>query len=251
MPRATKRYRWADRAAFRGGVLEECHRRFLALFGEPCTAAWLDGWRKLISYLVAQDTKARELRHDGSVELAARFLREQGASPDGPATGVVTAHTLQLAAEVRDALADGRRRLLPVGALPRELPKLKSSHLEVIVLLFETHSDRDGRSRWLTNLELAVISLLITPERISVDTRALQKRGKEQLAAKTITTAPSTAIDAEARKIKRARKESGDLRTVDDERWELGTASSRPLLKPVLDVGLRAPQQSGPARDSP
>lgn len=74
-------------------------------------------------------------------------------------------HTFELQNEVTEAIAEGRTGLLGVGELEPEIPKLTSSGLEVTILLFENHSDQDGRSRWLTDRELAAVSLLLSPTR--------------------------------------------------------------------------------------
>lgn len=233
MPRTEEHHAWADGKAFRAGVVAECEERFLDLFGEACTDVWLEGWRAAIAYLVKQDLRARELRHGSSVRLAAEFLAEQGAPLGTPATGVLSPHTFELLNEVTEAIAEGRAGLLGVGELEPEIPKLTSSGLEVTILLFENHSDRDGRSRWLTDRELAVVSLLLSPNRISVDRSELQRQdGEEPRATRAITVAPITAVVAEAKSIKRARAESGELQTRDDKDFMIGRA--RPLPRPVL-----------------
>ena len=233
MPRTGQHYAWADRNAFRAGVVADCEERFLDLFGEACTHAWLEGWRAAIAYLVKQDMRARELRHGGSLRLAAEFLAEQGAPLGAPATGVLSPHTFELQNEVTEAIAEGRAGLLGVGELEPEIPKLTSRGREVTILLFENHSDQDGRSRWLTDRELAVVSLLLSPDRISVDSSELQREnGEEPRATQAITVAPITAIAAEVKNIKRARAESGELQTRDDKDFMMGRA--RPLPRPVL-----------------
>lgn len=62
-----------------------------------------------------------------------------------------------------------------------------------------------------------MISLLLSPERIYFDARELQGENRKAPREKhVITTAPVRAIEREARNIKRARTERGELQTRDD-----------------------------------
>ena len=237
MPRRTSFYEWHDEAAYRAAVTAECHSRFAELFGEPCTAEWRKGWRRAVNHLIELDVRAREIRADRSVSKAAEFLHSHGIQPGTPARTVVTPQMFALQCEVDAALTSGRRVLDRVGEIPREVNKLTYSGLDAVVLLFESHTDEDGRPRWLSDRELAVVSLLLLPNRISASDPCTHQSDDSSRweSHDSVRLSPSVAIEREAKLVARVRRHSGELRTANEKREAIGQPQDRPCprLKPV------------------
>jgi len=237
MPRRTSFYEWRDRAAYRAAVTVECHSRFEELFEEPCTAEWRKGWRRAVNHLIELDVRAREIRADRRVSEAAEFLRSHGIQPGTAARTVVTPQMFALQCEVDAAVTSGRRVLDRVGEIPREVNKLTYSGLEAVVLLFENHTDEEGRSRWLSDRELAVVSLVLMPNRISASHPSAHQpdRSSRSESGDSVRLTPGVAIEREAKLITRVRRHSGELRSATEKREALGRPQDRPRprLKPV------------------
>ncbi len=231
MPRRAKQHEWRDARAYREAVLTECRKHFEKLFGQPCSDDWLRGWRRSVRLLVDQDARARKARRSGSLKTALAFLRSEGLSPGAPAKRVVSPQTFALQCDV-DAAQRGGARLLPqVGEVPRDVHKLSHGGLEAMLLFFENHRDSDGASRWLSDRELAVLSLLLFPARISVRDDAGDQNPEHE--GDALRLPPRVAIEREERLIRRARRTCGELRRASQKRAAVGAVRDRrpPLLK--------------------
>jgi hypothetical protein len=228
MPAARARKRgWATAAAARAAVVQACEAQFESLFGVPFDPAIKAIWRAEYLRLQEEDGAARRAMAGGRVSKskAVAILKKHGLDPDSTNVFAFEGHAPTLYALYDYVTHTGGADTPPsIRGLREEFrPPWFNGTRPYVVAMFEVLSLRNaapaadgpeafGRTckatpRYLTDHELAVISILIDPTVVTVTSGDVQNG-----------TTVGRFIDRERKAIEDVRAGIGELRTTHEKR---------------------------------
>jgi hypothetical protein len=231
---------WSSAKAAQDAVVAECKKQFFDLFGVQFSEEMRQLWHAEFKRLREEDEVARAIFAGGrfSRKKAIEALKAHGLDPDASTVDDLEGHAPTLAALFMEVTAARSGRGPSIDDLRNEFrPPRYNDARAWVVSRFEllwcppdplpqgtiVWGEQRSEPRYLTDHELAVISVLMNP------TLVVLYRGRVQDDDEIVPTV-GQLLDRERRAIEDKREIVGALRSQAEKKAERGTCSRRPAL---------------------